>query len=181
MRVACGALVVFVLGSLLHFVFGWLGGWRPVAVFAAVNESTWEHLKIAFWPGLVWAVWPSSSAQPNRSAYWSAQGYGLLVVSAAIVGLFHGYVAALGRNLLAVDITIFFVAVLLGQIVSAASIGNLARRAVPRLAGLFLLAIQVLAFVSFTFWPPNIWLFEDPRNGLFGVPAYSAPVSLRAR
>ena len=38
------------LGSLLHFVYGWSGGSVLAAGFSAVNESTWEHMKLLFFP-----------------------------------------------------------------------------------------------------------------------------------
>lgn len=52
-----GAFVwVMVAGSTLHFVcelsvFNWFA-----ALFGSVNGSTWEHLKLFFWPGLVFAL-----------------------------------------------------------------------------------------------------------------------------
>ena len=42
------------MGGALHFVLDLSGGWRPLALIAAVNESTWEHLKIGFWPALIY-------------------------------------------------------------------------------------------------------------------------------
>lgn len=45
-----------VVGSLLHFVYGWSGENRIVGAFSAVNESTWEHLKLAFFPMFIIAV-----------------------------------------------------------------------------------------------------------------------------
>jgi hypothetical protein len=45
-----GTVFAVFTGSGLHFLFDALGQWRPVAIIAAVNESTWEHLKLAFWP-----------------------------------------------------------------------------------------------------------------------------------
>ena len=38
---------LIVVGSVLHFAYDWSGHHRVVAVFAAVNESYWEHIKIA--------------------------------------------------------------------------------------------------------------------------------------
>ena len=38
------------VGSVLHFVYDWSGHHRVAAVFGAVNESYWEHTKIAIWP-----------------------------------------------------------------------------------------------------------------------------------
>ncbi len=39
-----------IFGSLLHFLFDWSKHNRFVMLFAAVNESYWEHIKIAVWP-----------------------------------------------------------------------------------------------------------------------------------
>jgi hypothetical protein len=48
-----GIAAIFLTGSALHSVFDWTGHWRPIAWFAAVNESVWEHFKLAFWPGVL--------------------------------------------------------------------------------------------------------------------------------
>ncbi len=40
-------LVITILGSVLHFTYEWTGQNKFVAYFAAVNESTWEHIKLA--------------------------------------------------------------------------------------------------------------------------------------
>jgi len=51
-----GIAVISVLGSVLHFAFEWSGNSAPVGVFAAVNESVFEHLKLTYWPALVYAA-----------------------------------------------------------------------------------------------------------------------------
>ena len=43
-------IFVMILGTLLHFTYEWSGGNLLVASFSAVNESTWEHLKLLFYP-----------------------------------------------------------------------------------------------------------------------------------
>src|SRR5690606_8039947 len=53
---AIAILPLSLVGSLLHFAYDWSRHNRFVAVFAAVNESYWEHIKIAFWPVLVWFI-----------------------------------------------------------------------------------------------------------------------------
>jgi hypothetical protein len=44
------------IGSVLHFLFDWTKHKRFVAFFSAVNESYWEHIKIAIWPVLLLQV-----------------------------------------------------------------------------------------------------------------------------
>ena len=51
-----GALFTAALGTLLHFAYAWSGGWSVAAAFAAVNESTWEHMKLLFFPLFLFSV-----------------------------------------------------------------------------------------------------------------------------
>jgi hypothetical protein len=51
-----GALFIIILGSMLHFTFKWSGNNQLVAIFSADNESVWEHLKLVFWPTLLWGL-----------------------------------------------------------------------------------------------------------------------------
>ena len=48
-----GLLVVLAAGNLLHFIYDWTGQSPIAAPLAAVNESTWEHMKLLFFPMLV--------------------------------------------------------------------------------------------------------------------------------
>lgn len=50
------ATATAVFGSLLHFTYEWIGG-RGWSFVSAVNESTWEHLKLLFWPVAAFTVW----------------------------------------------------------------------------------------------------------------------------
>ena len=47
------AVFISVLGTLLHFTYDWFGNNPIIGVFSAVNESTWEHLKLLFFPTLI--------------------------------------------------------------------------------------------------------------------------------
>ena len=178
--VLIGVVPVFAFGSLLHFTFAWGGEWWVTAIFSAVNESTWEHLKIAFWPGLSCAFVRSFLSQHRATASWSAHGYGLITVSVLVVFLFYSYTAMIGRNFLAADISIFFIGIYFGQVVSVTSVSFLVRMLILRWMGLGLLAIQIYAFSCFTFWPPQTPLFEDPRNGRFGISAMSKKKCMQA-
>ena len=51
-----GFVFVGVLGVILHFLYEFSGNNLIVAPFSAVNESTWEHLKLAFFPMFTWAI-----------------------------------------------------------------------------------------------------------------------------
>lgn len=173
-----GIVPIVLLGSAMHFAFAWSGGWRPLAIVAAVNESVWEHLKLAFWPAIVWALVVRRLAQPPVAAYWLAKALGLLAVPLTVVVLYYSYKALLDRNILALDIGIFLVAVAVGQLTAAVLLGSLERRPAAWLhpLGSVLLLVQVLAYSLFTYLPPPFVLFEEERSGRYGIPPAAQPL-----
>jgi len=168
---AAGAVFMIVAGSALHFPFDLSGQWRPAALFAAVNESVWEHLKLAFWPGVLWAFAPCPAARPALWERLSVRGYTLLLTAGLIVAIFASYTAILGDNLLVLDIGTFVLAVLAGQALAATLVTrNASRRPAVRQTGLWLLLAQLVAFALFTFYPPDHWIFIESSTGLRGLP-----------
>ena len=53
---AAGFAAVTFGGTILHFLYDWTGGSILVAPFSGVNESTWEHMKLLFWPLFLYAL-----------------------------------------------------------------------------------------------------------------------------
>jgi len=160
---------IVVLGSLLHFAFEWSGGAIPVAWIAAVNESVWEHLKLGFWPALVYAALEYGRFGKSANNFPFAKTLGICLIPITIVGLFYAYTAILGHDLLIVDIAIFVVAVIVGQLVSyklltASPLPERLNRFAP-----IALAVLGILFVLFTFYPPHLHLFWDSGTGGYGI------------
>ena len=49
-----GILVVCLASIPLHFLYDWSGEMTIISLFVPINESIWEHLKLVFWPLLLW-------------------------------------------------------------------------------------------------------------------------------
>ena len=146
-----GVAFIVALGSALHFAFAWTGYWQPVALVAAVNESIWEHLKLAFWPGLLWAAIERPNLDLKPSEFWAAKGIALLVPPAAIIAIFTTYTRILGENILFLDIATFVVAVVLGQIVSIWLLNFGSSSLTFRRLGHLLIGLQLVAYSTLTF------------------------------
>jgi len=164
-----GVIFTIVLGTLLHFAFEWCGRSIAVAPIAAVNESVWEHLKLGFWPALVYAVLEYGRFGKSAENFGVAKTVGIYLIPVVIVVLFYSYTAILGYGVLAADIAIFVVAVIVGQLVSYRL---LISSAMPRRLNRFApiaLGVLVVLFIVFTFYAPQLALFRDPVSGGYGI------------
>ena len=164
-----GIAIISVLGSALHFVFEWSGSWAPVGVIAAVNESVWEHFKLAFWPALFYAIFEYPFFRRSTNNFIIAKAIGIYIMPIAIAVIFYSYTAIVGEEILIVDILIFFVAVALGQL---ASYKVMTMKKLPRWTGglgLVLVILLAVAFGVFTFYPPHLGIFKDAVSGGYGI------------
>ncbi len=165
-----GISFVILVGIGLHFAFAWSGYWKPMALVAPVNESVWEHFKLAFWPALLWAFLENAMRELNTRAFWPAKGYALLVIPILIAAIFYGYTAVLGQNIVALDIATFVIAVVATQLASAQLLKADIRTRRGRSIGISLLLCQIAVYSTFTYYPPPVGLFEDGRKGTRGIP-----------
>lgn len=103
-------------GNLLHFVYDWTGSSVAAALFSAVNESTWEHMKLLAVPWILFSLVEYIVLRSGGIA--GPRAVGLLVGLTAIPLLFYGYKGVVGQGNMIVDILIFQVSVLLSFWVS---------------------------------------------------------------
>ena len=82
---------VVLAGSALHFSFELSEFWTPLAFISAVNESVWEHLKMYFWPGLIFALVQYTYTRDVANNYWYAKLASLIVTPLGIIFSFYDY------------------------------------------------------------------------------------------
>lgn len=156
-------LFVTISGVLLHFAYDWSGQNPIVGTFSAVSESTWEHLKLIFYPFLLLTLWQSLIKYRDDSRFLPSRVLGILAAMVFTITAFYTYSGVLGENVDFVNITIFFLAVALGFWVEKKvyEASGRWRRFSPQIAVSILLVFCFLFFV-FTFLPPDIGLFAEP-------------------
>ena len=164
------------VGASLHFTYE-LSDYSSnvVAYFSAVNESTWEHLKMVYFPGLLFALIEYTYVRDRVNNYLVAKTASLFVMPLVIVVGWYIYAPAVGRSIFTVDLALFYVAVFIGQYVSYKILTHppLQVKFNTYATGLFI--VMFLAFSIFSFYPPHIFLFEhlDLKNtGQFGILPY---------
>jgi hypothetical protein len=136
-----------------------------------VNESVWEHLKMAYWPFLLYTGLVSTCLESPKSLV-SALALGFVATAALMLGLFYLTVRAApqpeSKGRLIADGTIFVVAVAAGQLLGYVLIGRID---IGAATGLVLLLAPGAVLAVTTFMPPRLSPFRDQLTGNYGVPS----------
>lgn len=165
---AAGFAAVTFVGTILHFLYDWTGGSIMVAPFSGVNESTWEHMKLLFWPLFLFALIQRLFFK-NQENYWCVKLAEILLGLVLIPVLFYTYNGVFGKSSDWINIAIFYISALLVFFFEWWAFRNdRLQFKHPRLAFTSICLIGLL-FVVFTFNPPQIPLFQDPLTGTYGA------------
>ena len=160
-------IFVFVMGTLLHFVYDWSGQNNIIGAFSAVNESTWEHLKLIFFPMVITIIigfFYLGKIVPNLLC---SKTIGLLVSLAFTIIFFYTYTGILGNNIAFIDIASFFISVILGEFISYVLMVN--KFKCNNKIATIILSVLFILFIIFTYKTPEIGLFKDPISGEYGI------------
>ncbi len=163
-----GFAVTSLGGTLLHFLYDWLGGAAWIAPFSGVNESTWEHMKILFWPAFLYALLQSFFFR-DREDFWCVKLRGILLGLLLVPVLFYIYNGVIGQSPDWINIAIFFVSAAAAYIHETKLFrAEKPKCLAPKLALAVLWGIAIL-FAVFTFATPELDIFKDPLTGSYGI------------
>lgn len=112
-----GVIIVSVLGILFHFVYEWSGSNYAVGLIAPKDESVMEHLKLLWFPFLVYSI-IEFFVYGHSSKFLISRFIGLLCGLAFIPIMFYLQIWIFGEHFAAVNIAIYLVSVWLSFFVS---------------------------------------------------------------
>ena len=162
-----GFAVTALGGTLLHFLYEWFGEAVWIAPFSGVNESTWEHMKLLFWPMAIYALFESFFFT-DCQRFWCVKLRGILLGLALIPFLYYNYNGIIGKSPDFVNIAIFFISAAASYIYETKLFGKEHFPCRSQKRAIAILAVIAALFVIFTFRTPEIQIFADP-SGKFGI------------
>lgn len=148
------------LGVLLHFTYEWSGKNSIVGLFSPVNESTWEHLKLIFFPMLLLTIWNILYSHRGDFDFLPARTIGILAAMGFTIVSFYTYIGVIGHNIDFINIILYFLAVAFGFRIENRMYGK-AGFLNPCIS-LAILFIVILLFALFTYTAPRIGIFRVP-------------------
>lgn len=158
-----GAVFTVIAGVIGHFVYDWMGESFVAGLFFPVNESTWEHMKLVFFPMLLYSLFAERKLKDESACISKAFAIGILAGTFAIPVIFYTYSGILGYNLAWLNILTFIVSVIIGFVVVYAVANNCDDDKGTVILKIIIFAL-VVSFMVFSYYPPDIGLFNEDLN-----------------
>ena len=161
-----GIVFTIIFGTLLHFTYDWSGNSVIVSLFSPVNESIWEHLKLLFFPYIVYSIFEYFYVGSKYNNYATAKILGVISGLIAIPVIFYLYTSLIENNLV-LDILTFIVSVIISYVVSYYLLKN--QSIEFNGSSIAIVLFIMFLFFAFTYNPPKTELFLDPITNTYGI------------
>lgn len=155
-----------IVGTLFHFVYEWTNKSVTAALISPVNESVFEHLKLTFFPLLIFAIFEYFYIGKTHNGFFYIKAKSILLGILSVVVLYFTYTGIIGKNYMVIDIIIFYVSILISTLYF---IKNYKSNEHTNLSGIIILILVSILFIVFTFAPPHIHLFLDETGAFYGI------------
>jgi hypothetical protein len=172
-----GAFFIFGLGALWHFMFEFFGDPIWIGWLFPVNESVWEHVKLMFWPAVIFYAIEGGFLWKKTNNFIFAKFIVLFFTPIVNIIIFYTYSGITGYENFIIDSIILFIVTCIQQYISYKlltreeiwSDKRTLRIAISILGILLLGALLTL----WTYLPPTIPLFEHSGTGMYGIIPHS--------
>ena len=165
-------IVISVLGTISHFTYDIFNHNPIVGLFSAVNESTWEHIKIALTPTFLWSLIDGYLFGINLN-YFLAKFISLLTIIVLMPILFYGYKYLLKKDFFIFDIIIFYIVIIISQL----SFYFLLRITPINFIYRYLSCIGIFiifgGYMTHTLLPAKNFIFKDPITNKYGYDGHT--------
>lgn len=163
-----GFSLTVLVGTLLHFLYDLTNKCIIAAPFSSVNESTWEHMKLLFFPMFLFSLIQSRFFKEHRD-FWCIKLIGILTGLLSIPFLFYTYNGVFGESPAWLNVAIFFFSSAAAFLLEAKLFTKNGTRCRKQWLAFALICLIGVLFIVFTFFTPRIPLFQNPLNGTYGI------------
>ena len=155
--------IISILGTIGHFIYRFTGN-NPVAgVFFPVNESVWEHLKLIFYPTLIYSAFDHLTSKDKRGNYLPATVFSIFWGMLYIIVIYYVSKGVIGKDVEFINIGSYYVAVI---------ISICKKRKILLSDKYFSKNAKAIAFALalLTAFLLAVWSFNPPKLGIFNPP-----------
>ncbi len=164
-KIFAHTIILGIAATLSHFAYNLSGENIIIGLFNPINESVWEHLKLMFFPFLLW--WIVVYKINNRvselplNTWIVSAAISLVVAPLSVVLLFYSYTGALGIESVFIDMLLAFICYFIALCVSSHFLKYSEPNKWATIISVIVIEIIFISFLVFTFNPPELPIFID--------------------
>lgn len=111
-----GFVFTIIVGTVGHFLYEKSNYNKVIGFLFSKNESTWEHMKLGITPIILWTIVELFTYNFNNLFF--AKFVSIIAFSLSLYILYYGYKKIVKRNILFLDILVFYISLFLATVVS---------------------------------------------------------------
>ena len=154
-----GLVFEIVLGTIGHFLYEWSGYNKLIGFLFSKNESTWEHMKLGITPIVLWTIIELLTSNVNNIFF--AKICSIITFSFSLLILYTFYKFILKKNIIILDIIIFYISLFLSTIVSIIIIKNSSLGLFINTLSFIGIGFIVYLYFKFNKNTPNWYIFKN--------------------
>lgn len=156
-----GAIFVLIAGTLSHFLYAWTKNNFIIGLFTPINESIWEHMKLIFFPMLVYSCFMIHKLKEKYPCITASLFFGILLGTLLIPIFFYTYTGIFQQDIFFLDLAIFVFSVIIAFL-TGYKLTLSCRMQKHTFLLRCLICFFIICFILFTYYPPNVGLFAEP-------------------
>ena len=173
-------ILISLIGTLSHFMYDISNHNKVIGLFTAVNESTWEHIKIALTPTLLWSFidgWMYGS-NPN---YFLAKFSSLGIIILLMPLLFYGYKVITKKDFFIFDIIIFYIVIISSQLLFNFMLEMDPIHYIYKYLSCIGTFLLFGGYMIHTLMPAKSFIFKDPISNNYGFEGHTEEFSIKKK
>jgi len=111
-----GLLFSMIVGTIGHFIYDWSDKNKLIGFLFATNESVWQHLKLGITPIILWTIIELLTFNFNNLFF--TKFFSIISFIIVLLSLYYIYKYFSKKNILFLDILIFYISLAISYYVS---------------------------------------------------------------
>ncbi|MDD4795401.1 MAG: DUF6512 family protein [Bacilli bacterium] len=155
-------IILFITGFFLHYAYDISNNNFLVGLFTPINESVFEHLKLAFYPILSWwlilYIFKEDIYNINKERWFTGCLVSIITSILTILSIYYIMKCGFELESIFIDILSLYVGLLTGQF-----LGYHIYKYYLKTNFVIVMILVLLIFISFiifTIYPPNVLIFK---------------------
>ena len=156
-----GLVFCIIVGTIGHFLYEWSGYNKVVGFFFAKDETTWEHMKLGITPIILWTIIELLTFDFNNLLF--AKFASIITFSLSIIILYYGSKKLIKKNILFLDILIFYISLGISSLVSINLLMNTDFGYILNFLSFIGILFIIYLYKFFDKNTPNWFIFKNPN------------------